>query len=197
MPIMLQHRLPLVPGDWRSQQLFDLCSHYLGLGSTGEVCDVHEFTLYCVRSISAMWTFDGRCYISVVNVALGVSFECSSGRSGRDRTGYGPAESFPPSQRAAHGQECILSLGLLTPNDPKSRHARLQYAPRGYYLSGNCSRGSQSGVPLEFGVYHSPSNHLWIAFLLWERRVTLLSECIEPVFPWRFLRNRVWMGMLL
>ncbi|RAH48304.1 MFS general substrate transporter [Aspergillus brunneoviolaceus CBS 621.78] len=28
-------------------------------------------------------------------------------------------------------------------------------------------------------------------------RVTLSSECIKPVFPWRFLRNRVWMGMLL
>ncbi|RAK79529.1 MFS general substrate transporter [Aspergillus fijiensis CBS 313.89] len=40
------------------------------------------------------------------------------------------------------------------------------------------------------------SGLMWIAFLLWERRVTLSSECIEPVSPWRFLRNRVWMGML-
>lgn len=37
----------------------------------------------------------------------------------------------------------------------------------------------------------------WIAFLLWERRVTLYSKHIEPVFPWRFVCNRVWVGMLL
>ncbi|RAH65665.1 MFS general substrate transporter [Aspergillus aculeatinus CBS 121060] len=43
----------------------------------------------------------------------------------------------------------------------------------------------------------SISGLVWIAFLLWERRVTLSSKCIEPVFPWRFIRNRVWMGMLL
>ncbi|RDH15403.1 MFS general substrate transporter [Aspergillus niger ATCC 13496] len=37
----------------------------------------------------------------------------------------------------------------------------------------------------------------WIAFLLWERRVTLYSKHIEPVFPWRFVCNRVWVRMLL
>ncbi|GKZ24445.1 hypothetical protein AbraIFM66951_010463 [Aspergillus brasiliensis] len=36
-----------------------------------------------------------------------------------------------------------------------------------------------------------------IGFLLWERRVTLFSTHIEPVFPWRFVGNRVWIGMLL
>ncbi|KAL4860850.1 major facilitator superfamily domain-containing protein, partial [Aspergillus spectabilis] len=37
----------------------------------------------------------------------------------------------------------------------------------------------------------------WILFLTWERRVTLHSEYVEPVFPWRFVQNRVWVAMLL
>lgn len=38
---------------------------------------------------------------------------------------------------------------------------------------------------------------LWIFFTLWERRVTLKDNLVEPVFPWRFFQNRVWMAMLL
>ncbi|KAJ5088461.1 MFS general substrate transporter [Penicillium angulare] len=41
------------------------------------------------------------------------------------------------------------------------------------------------------------SGILWIVFTLWERRVTLKAELVEPVFPWRFFKNRVWMAMLL
>ena len=37
----------------------------------------------------------------------------------------------------------------------------------------------------------------WIAFLLWERKVTLSSNSQEPVFPWRFVQSRIWIGMLL
>ncbi|OGM40588.1 hypothetical protein ABOM_010663 [Aspergillus bombycis] len=37
----------------------------------------------------------------------------------------------------------------------------------------------------------------WVVFLAWERRVTLASSQVEPVFPWRFVHNRVWIGMLL
>lgn len=37
----------------------------------------------------------------------------------------------------------------------------------------------------------------WILFLVWERQVTLHSDTREPVFPWRFVQNRIWMGMLL
>ena len=37
----------------------------------------------------------------------------------------------------------------------------------------------------------------WIIFLFWERRVTLRSGIQEPIFPWRFIQSRVWMGMLL
>jgi hypothetical protein len=36
----------------------------------------------------------------------------------------------------------------------------------------------------------------WILFFLWERWVTLFSKTIEPVFPWRFIRSRVWLGMI-
>ncbi|KAJ5712783.1 MFS general substrate transporter [Penicillium malachiteum] len=41
------------------------------------------------------------------------------------------------------------------------------------------------------------SGLMWIFFALWERRVTLKATLVEPVFPWRFFKNRVWMAMLL
>jgi hypothetical protein len=41
------------------------------------------------------------------------------------------------------------------------------------------------------------SGFAWIAFFVWERRVTLREESREPIFPWRFARSRVWIGMLL
>ncbi|PYH88111.1 MFS general substrate transporter [Aspergillus ellipticus CBS 707.79] len=41
------------------------------------------------------------------------------------------------------------------------------------------------------------SGILWIMFFLWERLVTLREGLVEPVFPWRFMKNRVWLAMLL
>ncbi|KAJ5107924.1 MFS general substrate transporter [Penicillium angulare] len=41
------------------------------------------------------------------------------------------------------------------------------------------------------------SGILWVLFVIWERRVTLNASAIEPVFPWRFFQNRVWIAMLL
>ncbi|KAJ5390077.1 MFS general substrate transporter [Penicillium cataractarum] len=41
------------------------------------------------------------------------------------------------------------------------------------------------------------SGVLWILFAIWERRVTLNASTTEPVFPWRFFQNRVWISMLL
>ncbi|KAF2706214.1 MFS multidrug transporter-like protein [Pleomassaria siparia CBS 279.74] len=39
---------------------------------------------------------------------------------------------------------------------------------------------------------------LWIAFVFWERHVTLSPSVVaEPVFPWRFLTSRVWLGMTI
>ena len=37
----------------------------------------------------------------------------------------------------------------------------------------------------------------WILFLGWERRITRKADIQEPVFPWRFVQSRVWVGMLL
>ena len=37
----------------------------------------------------------------------------------------------------------------------------------------------------------------WIAFLAWERRITRALSQIEPVFPWRFVEDPVWMGMIV
>ena len=41
------------------------------------------------------------------------------------------------------------------------------------------------------------SGILWLAFLAWERVVTLATSLREPVFPWRFMQSRVWIGMML
>jgi hypothetical protein len=35
------------------------------------------------------------------------------------------------------------------------------------------------------------------AFFVWEKMVTTDRWTQEPMFPWRFLHNRVWMGVLL
>ena len=34
-------------------------------------------------------------------------------------------------------------------------------------------------------------------FLYWERAVTLSTSLREPVFPWRLVISRVWVGMML
>ncbi|KXX79724.1 Multidrug resistance protein 3 [Madurella mycetomatis] len=38
---------------------------------------------------------------------------------------------------------------------------------------------------------------LWVALLLWERRVTKAGELREPVLPWRFFTNRIMIGILV
>lgn len=37
----------------------------------------------------------------------------------------------------------------------------------------------------------------WIGFLLWSWHTTLRAGVREPIFPWRFVQNRVLIGMLL
>jgi hypothetical protein len=38
----------------------------------------------------------------------------------------------------------------------------------------------------------------WIGFAAWERFITnSTTRGTEPIFPWRFVYNRVWVGMLL
>lgn len=37
----------------------------------------------------------------------------------------------------------------------------------------------------------------WIAFVIWERDVTLGLSNMEPVFPWRLMTSRIWVGMTL
>ncbi|KAF2681632.1 MFS general substrate transporter [Lentithecium fluviatile CBS 122367] len=43
------------------------------------------------------------------------------------------------------------------------------------------------------------SGILWVSFLLWERLATAnkTGTSPEPVVPWRFAANRVWLGMLM
>lgn len=41
------------------------------------------------------------------------------------------------------------------------------------------------------------SGILWIAFMLNEKIMTNDKRPQEPIFPWRFIFNREWMGTLL
>lgn len=38
---------------------------------------------------------------------------------------------------------------------------------------------------------------LWVCFVVWEYFATKETWAMEPVFPFRFITNRYWMGMLL
>jgi hypothetical protein len=41
------------------------------------------------------------------------------------------------------------------------------------------------------------SGVLWICLLFWERRLTLQETTVEPVFPWRFVKNREMLSLML
>lgn len=43
----------------------------------------------------------------------------------------------------------------------------------------------------------SISGIMWILFIAWERKISLATTVQEPVFPWRFVRNRTLIGMIL
>lgn len=49
-------------------------------------------------------------------------------------------------------------------------------------------------LPITFLVL---SGLLWIAFLAWERFVSRKEGSVEPIFTWRFIKNRVFLGVLL
>jgi hypothetical protein len=38
---------------------------------------------------------------------------------------------------------------------------------------------------------------LWIAFVVWERWLSIQNTAREPIFPWRLARNRFVSGLLL
>ena len=38
---------------------------------------------------------------------------------------------------------------------------------------------------------------LWTSFLMWEKAISRREAIREPVFPWRFVENRIVMGMFL
>lgn len=41
------------------------------------------------------------------------------------------------------------------------------------------------------------SGLMWISFIVIERYFTQNEHRTEPIFPWRFVQNRTWMGTLL
>lgn len=41
------------------------------------------------------------------------------------------------------------------------------------------------------------SGIFWAAFIAWQWYVSHGTSRVEPLFPWRFFRNRTWMGTLL
>jgi predicted membrane channel-forming protein YqfA (hemolysin III family) len=46
-------------------------------------------------------------------------------------------------------------------------------------------------------AFFTTSGVLWVAFFAWERVISRKGSKIEPMFPWRFFGNRVWIGVLL
>jgi Kef-type K+ transport system membrane component KefB len=38
---------------------------------------------------------------------------------------------------------------------------------------------------------------VWILFIIWERTTSSTSGLREPVFPWRLMGSRIWIGMVL
>jgi len=46
-------------------------------------------------------------------------------------------------------------------------------------------------------TFFAVSGVLWLLFFVWEWFVSREGSAIEPIFPWRFFSNRVWMGTLL
>lgn len=46
-------------------------------------------------------------------------------------------------------------------------------------------------------VFFTISGALWIAFFVWEWYASREGSKVEPMFPWRFFGNRVWIGALV
>lgn len=61
-------------------------------------------------------------------------------------------------------------------------------------LEGGVQFAWSSGASISILVI---SGILWVIFLIWERMISSDKWIQEPVFPWRFLFNRPWMGILL
>lgn len=61
-------------------------------------------------------------------------------------------------------------------------------------LEGGISIGWDSGASI---ALFTVSGALWILFLVNEWFFTRRDRTLEPIFPWRFLKNRAWMGVLL
>jgi len=61
-------------------------------------------------------------------------------------------------------------------------------------LEGGLSIAWNSGPAISLFVV---SGVMWIAFLVNEWFFTKHERTLEPIFPWRFLRNKNWMGVLL
>ena len=61
-------------------------------------------------------------------------------------------------------------------------------------LEGGLSIAWNSGPAIAFFVV---SGVMWIAFLGNEWFFTKYERTLEPIFPWRFMHNKPWMGTLM
>lgn len=126
--------------------------------------------------------------------------------------------SVPPA--ALTGAVIIFALPNRFPNHANSAPTRTRFSVRRYFDEtirrvdfGGCIlllvatlflvaalEEANTQYPWKSGFVISLlviSGIAWSLFLVWERRVTLKMKRQEPVFPWRFAQNRVWLGMLL
>src|SRR6202000_2583486 len=51
-----------------------------------------------------------------------------------------------------------------------------------------------SGIIIAFFII---SGLLWMIFLLWEWYSSRPSSTVDPMFPWKLFKNRLWMGVLM
>ena len=107
--------------------------------------------------------------------------------------------TFPKQARAARTERkerCVFRQASLT---------KLDVVGAGLLLSGSLLLATalleasdrfswSSGGTISLLILSGVS---WICFFVWEWYITGLDGKQEPVFPWRFVHDRTWMGMLM
>lgn len=211
-----QNHLPRIAGPWRSRQLRHLHDYRRGDGPTGEVCQIHRRRSLGLRLLPSLraniWgcnhsthdlEMDIPAQVSRASICLSPLFKLSN------------VHSIPPGVLAAVALILLLPNGFPHHNQLRERspfRESFEKAFRRIDILGGFSLVAAT-VLLVTGLDEANEQYawrsaftiavltisgvLWILFVVWERWVTLNAGIREPVFPWRFFQNRVWMAMLL
>jgi MFS family permease len=109
-----------------------------------------------------------------------------------------------PPNFPRHGQENVERKTLKTLLTAETRQ-RLDFAGAALLLLATLSltaafeeAGSQFAWKSAYVItLLIVSGVLWTALLFWERRVTLQASSMEPLLPWRFMKNRAMLSLIL